>query len=140
MNNLSFKHTDWSGILKEILSISNLVWGIGMLYSKYIETNQWGYKDITIKFVSVLLETLFASILIWNVLWEKNKDLVHTIFGMTSVCIGIATFLIIWNKRGEENNINDVLGFGFFIVSIFDFMHAYYYEGLIVNDILKSQL
>jgi len=111
-----------------------------MLYSKYIETNQWGYKEITIKFMSVLLESLFASILIWNALWDRNKDLVHTIFGMTSVCIGIATFLIIWNKRGEENNINDVLGFGFFIVSIFDFMHTYYYEGLIVNDILKSQL
>ncbi len=111
-----------------------------MLYSKYIETNQWGYKEITIKFISVLLKTLFVSILIWNVLWDRNKNLVHSIFGIISVCIGIATFLIIWNKREEDNNINDILGVGFFIVSIFDFMHTYYYEGLIVNDILKSQL
>jgi len=56
------------------------------------------------------------------------------------VCIGIAKFLIVWNKRGDENNVNDILGFGFLVVSIFDFMHTYYYEGLIVNDILKSQL
>jgi len=111
-----------------------------MLYSKYIETNRWGYKDITIKFISLLLEALLVSILIWTVLWDKNKDLIHAIFGITSVCIGIATFLIVWNKRGDENNVNDILGFGFLVVSIFDFMHTYYYEGLIVNDILKSQL
>lgn len=111
-----------------------------MLYSKYIETNQWGYKDITIKFMSVLLESLFVSIVIWNVLWDRNKEFTHTIFGITCVCIGIATFLIIWNKRGEEDNINNVLGFGFLIVSIFDFMHLYYYEGLVENNILESQL
>lgn len=111
-----------------------------MLYSNYIETNQWVYKEITIKFIIVLLKTLFISILIWRVLWDGNKDLVHSILGMTCVCIGIATFLIIWNKHKEENNINDLLGFGFLIVSIFDFMHTYYYNGLIVNDILKSQL
>ena len=111
-----------------------------MLYSKYIETNRWGYKDITIKFISVLLEALLVSILIWTVLWDKNKDLIHAIFGITSVCIGIATFLIVWNKRGDENNVNDILGFGFLVVSIFDFMHTYYYKGLVVNDILKSQL
>lgn len=111
-----------------------------MLYSKCIGTNQWEYKDIIIKFMVVLSVPLFISILIWNVLWDRNKDLVHSIFGITSVCIGIATFLIVWNKRGEENNINDILGVGFFIVSIFDFMHTYYYEGLIVNDVLKSQL
>lgn len=113
---------------------------MGMLYSNYIETNQGIYKDITIKFMSVLLKTLFISILIWRGLWDRNKDLVHSILGMTCVCIGIATFLIIWNKHGEEDNINDILGVGFFIVSIFDFMHIYYYDGLIVNDILKSQL
>lgn len=111
-----------------------------MLYSKHIQTNQWGYKDITIKVMSVLLEALFVSMLIWNILWDRNKDLVHTILGITCVCIGIATFLIIWNKRGEENNINDILGFGFLIVSILDLMHTYYYEGLITNDIWKSQL
>ena len=111
-----------------------------MLHSKYSKTNRGVYKEITIKFISVLLEMLLLSILIWTMLWDKNKYLIHTILGITSVCIGIATFLIIWNKRGNENNVNDILGFGFLVVSIFDFMHTYYYEGLIVNDIFKSQL
>lgn len=111
-----------------------------MLHLKYNKTNLGGYKDITIKFISVLLGALLVSILIWIVLWDKNKDLIHSIFGITSVCIGVATFLIIWNKRGDENNVNHILGLGFLVVSIFDFMHTYYYNGLIVNDILKSQL
>ena len=111
-----------------------------MLHSIYNKANLGIYKDITIKFISTLVETLLVSILIWTVLWDKNKDLVHAILGTICVCIGIATFLIIWNKRGDENHVNDILGFGFLVVSIFDFMHTYYYNGLIVNDIFKSQL
>lgn len=111
-----------------------------MLHSIYNKTNGGIYTDITIKFIAVLLETLLVSILIWTVLWDKNKDLIHAILGITCVCIGIATFLIIWNKREDENNVNDILGFGFLVVSIFDFMHTYYYEGLIVNDISQSEL
>lgn len=112
---------------------------IGMLHWKYNKTNRGIYKDITIKFISILLEALLVSILIWTVLWDKNKDLIHAIFGITSVCTGIATFLIVWNKRGDENNVNDILGFGFLVVSIFDFMHTYYYTGIVVNDLFKSQ-
>jgi PAS domain S-box-containing protein len=111
-----------------------------MLHSKYNKTDQWGYKDITIKFISVLLEMLLVSIFIWTVLWNKDIDLIHAILENTGVCIGIAIFLIIWNKRGDENNVNDILGFGFLVVSIFDFMHTYYYKGLIINDVFKSEL
>lgn len=111
-----------------------------MLHSIYNKTNRGIYKDITIKFISTLVKMILVSILIWTLLWDKNKDLIHSILGITSVCIGIATFLIIWNKQGDENNVNDILGFGFLVVSIFDFMHTYYYKGLIVNDIFKSEL
>ena len=111
-----------------------------MLHSIYNKTNRGVYTDITIKFISVLLEMLLVSIVIWTVFWDKNKDLIHAILGIICVCIGIATFLIIWNKRGDENNVNDILGFGFLVVSIFDFMHIYYYNGLIINDIFKSEL
>lgn len=110
-----------------------------MLYLKNIEANELRYRETTIKFMSTLLAAMFASIVIWSLLWDKNKGLIHSVFGIICVCIGIATFLIIWNKR-EENDINDILGIGFFIVSVFDFMHINYYEGLIANDILKSQL
>lgn len=111
-----------------------------MLNSIYNKNNQEIYIDITIKFISSLVGAMIISIVLWTVLWYKNKNLIHEILEVASVCIGIATFLIILNKRKDENNINDLLGFGFLIVSIFDFMHTYYYKDFVVNNILKGEL
>lgn len=111
-----------------------------ILYSKYGKTYKDIYRDIAIKFISTLVKALLISIFIWDTLWDKNRDFIHSALEISSVCIGIATFLIIWNKRESENNINDIVGFGFLMVSIFDFMHSYYYNGFIVNDISKTEI
>lgn len=111
-----------------------------ILYSKYGKTYKDIYKDIAIKFISILIKAVLISIFIWCTVWSKNRDLIHSALEISSVCIGIATFLIIWNKRESEKNINDIVGFGFLMVAIFDFMHSYYYNGLIVDDIFKTEL
>lgn len=114
-----------------------------MLYSMYNKTNREVHKGITIKFVSIVVVVLLFSIFLWSVLWNENKELIHTILETTRVCIGIATFFIIWNKRESDNNINNInniLGFGFLIVSIFDFMHTYYYKDFVVHNNSKDEL
>lgn len=111
-----------------------------VLNSIYNKNNLGIYKDITIKFMQALIEAILISIVLWAILWYKNKDLIHEILEVASVCIGIATFLIILNKREDENNINDILGFGFLVVSIFDLMHTYYYKYLTGNDIFNGEL
>jgi PAS domain S-box-containing protein len=98
------------------------------------------YRNIFINFVSILIKSLIISMFIWTMLWEQNKDLIHSLLEISSICIGVATFLIIWNKREDENNINDILGYGFFMVSIFDFIHTYYYKDFILNNIFKNEL
>jgi PAS domain S-box-containing protein len=107
---------------------------------KYNDLNQVNYKNIAVKFVLALFVALFFSILIWIIFWDQNRDFVHAILELASACIGVATFLIIWSKRDNESNINDILGFGYLMVSIFDFIHTYYYENFIQNDALRGEL
>lgn len=111
-----------------------------MLYSIYNKINLGVHKGIVIKFASLLVGILLVSIFLWSLLWNENKDLIHAILETASVCIGIAIFFIIWSKRESDNNINNILGFGFLIVSIFDFMHTYYYKDFIVQNTFKGEL
>jgi PAS domain S-box-containing protein len=110
-----------------------------MVQLKHNNTNQVVYKSITSKFMFSLIASFSISILTWITLWGRDRNLVHTILGLASVCIGIAIFLIIWGKSENESSINDVLGSGFLMVSIFDFMHTYYYDNLITNDVFKGK-
>lgn len=112
--------------------------GMGKL--KYKNINLAVSKDIAVRFVLALLVSLSVSMIIVTTLWNQNRDLVHSILELTSVCIGITTFLIIWSKREHESSINDILGFGFLIVSILDFIHTYYYDSFIKNDVFKGEL
>lgn len=111
-----------------------------MVELEYNNSNQVNYKNIAVKFVFTLLVALFFSILIWIIFWDQNRDFVHAILELASACIGVATFLIIWSKRNKESSINDILGFGYLMVSIFDFIHTYYYKNFIQNDVLKGEL
>jgi hypothetical protein len=64
--------------------------------------------------------------------------MVHKILESLSIFLGIAIFLIIWNKQDDENNINNIIGFGFLMFSLLDIMHAYYYKDLLMNNIVKG--
>jgi PAS domain S-box-containing protein len=111
-----------------------------MVHLEHNKADHISYKNITIKFVFILLISLFFSILIWVTLWNQSRDLIHMVLELASICIGAAIFLIIWSKREYERSINDILGFGFLIVSIFDFMHTYYYHNFAHNEINKGEL
>lgn len=97
-------------------------------------------RYVSSRVVSVLLVSTFISFFIWITIWNDNIDLTHTILELTSICIGVATFSVIWNIKKAENSINNVLGFGFLIVSVFDLMHTYYYKFVIMNSITKGEL
>lgn len=92
------------------------------------------------KIISAIIISLFSSELLRNMLWLSNKDFAHTVLELTSVCIGVATFMVIWSKQEKGTGINDILGFGFLVVSIFDFMHTYYYKGLITTGGLSGEI
>ncbi|MDR3598334.1 MASE3 domain-containing protein [Clostridium sp.] len=98
------------------------------------------YMNITIKFIYTLVKALLVSIFIWILLWNNDRELIHSILNSGSMCIGIAIFLIIWNKREDANNFNHILGYGFLMVSIFDFMHTFYYKYFIAEYMLKGEL
>lgn len=111
---------------------------MNMSHTKYIKTTQSVYKNIVIKFICILAMALVVSILVLDVLWGRNKEVVHNILELLSIFIGCATFLIIWNKQDDENSINNILGLGFLSVSLLDIMHTYYYKYFLVNDVIKG--
>lgn len=102
-------------------------WGMNTLRIKDNEASLAIYKDIISKVILSLLMGFVVSFFIWNSVWNENREFVHTILETISICIGFSIFLILWNRREFQDNINPTLGFGFFIVSIFDFIHMYNY-------------
>lgn len=109
------------------------------LDTKHKPINQGIYKDISIKTIFTLVMALFISILVWFALWHKNRDFIHIILGLISICMGFTTFLIIWNKGEYEECINNILGFGFLAVAILNLMHTYYYKFFLGNDLIKGE-
>lgn len=102
-------------------------WGMDALHIKRNKYNVGIYKDITIKVIISLLMAGLITFFIFGSLWNEKHELIHTILEAISICIGMSIFLILWNKQELKYSINSILGFGFFAVSIFDFMHIYYY-------------
>lgn len=85
------------------------------------------YQDIISKVILSLIIGFFLSFIIWTLAWSENKEFIHKILEVISVCIGFSIFLILWNRQELQDNINPILGYGFLIVSIFDFIHMYSY-------------
>ncbi|WP_069998608.1 MASE3 domain-containing protein [Cellulosilyticum sp. I15G10I2] len=109
-----------------------------MLDIKHRKINKGIYSNIISTFLSILSITFVISLLVLEVLWRKNIEIVHMMLELLSIFIGVATFLIIWSKEEDDNSINTVLGFGFLIVALLDIMHTYYYKYLLLNDIVRG--
>jgi PAS domain S-box-containing protein len=110
-----------------------------MLDIKHKKIDKGTYSHIIITFLFLLIITLAISQLVLNGLWRSNREIVHTVLELLSVFIGVATFLIVWNKEDDDNSINNILGFGFLIVSLLDIMHTYYYKDFLLNNIIEGE-
>lgn len=109
-----------------------------MLHKKCKEINTIVYQDIIVRVIFILILSFLISLVLLNTLWNTNRDMVHKILESLSIFLGSAIFLIIWNKQDDENNINNIIGFGFLMFSLLDIMHTYYYRDLLMNNIVKG--
>ncbi|MBK1811123.1 PAS domain S-box protein [Clostridium sp. YIM B02505] len=113
-----------------------------MLDNKYElldkDTNKSIIINILITFIIVLFIAFIISIIVFYKFWSWDKELVHKTLELISIFMGIATFLIIWNRHSSEESINYILGFGYFIVSIMDAIHIYFYKYMLIHDVANS--
>lgn len=109
-----------------------------MVYTKYRECDLSIYKQMVIKMIFILSLSVLISVILLNTLWDVNRNEVHTVLELVSIFIGGAIFLIIWNKQDDENNVNNIIGFGFLAVALLDMMHTYYYKYFLIGNVIKG--
>lgn len=93
-------------------------------YAREIRT----HKAILIKLIAVVIVSMLTSYLLAPI-WGKSVNLIHT--ALESICyiIAFTSFLIIWHVN-RINRTSLLLGFGFLVIAIFDFLHTYFWQGL----------
>lgn len=82
--------------------------------------------------LSVLVEPIIILFLLWlisqsfiSALWVKYTNICHTTVELTGVFIALATFFIIWYTYKLNNPINNLIGFGFLIIAVFQTLHIF---------------
>lgn len=113
-----------------------------MLYNRDEEINRDTNQEITISiivaFIAVLTISLMIAVVIYYKFWAWNKELVHKTLELLSVFMGASTFLIIWNRQRYEESINNILGFGYLIVSVLDIIHTYLFKYIFLNNVVNG--
>lgn len=86
-----------------------------------------------ITLLSVALVSVFLSYLSSHLLqdsWQHDPIFLHSALEGACISVAVFTFLTMWQNYERSSNINRIVGFGFLLVGIFDFLHTYYYPSL----------
>lgn len=67
-------------------------------------------------------------------LWNNYMNLCHTSIELACVFIALATFVTVWYTYERTLPINQLIGFGFFLIAIFLVFHTYYSFNLQINS------
>lgn len=78
-------------------------------------------------YFAVIAAAFLLTFFILDFLWNRYFQITHTTIELACVYIELTAFSIIWNTYDRNNTINHIIGFGFFIVGIFDIIHIYLY-------------
>jgi len=82
--------------------------------------------SLALKFLLMLVIAVKFAWLMQGI-WTSNINLYHTILESACIFIALATFAAIWYTYDKSDNANNILGFGFLMVAVFDALHTYYY-------------
>ncbi|MCX7708469.1 MAG: ATP-binding protein [Clostridia bacterium] len=81
-------------------------------------------------YFTIILICFIASKLLTATIWEKNVNLLHTVFELICIFIALTSFIIVFLTHEVNQLSNRIIGFGFLAVAVFDALHTYYYVGL----------
>jgi len=96
--------------------------------------NLHGYQKILILYTLILFTGYTVSVIAAPTLWAHNVYIVHTILELICAFISIATFLVVWNTYEKNPGLNNILGYGFLSVAVFDIFHTYFFFAAQVLD------
>lgn len=100
---------------------------------KKININATSGAKAPIILLSVALVSVFLSYLSSHLLqdsWQYDPIFLHSALEGACISVAVFTFLIMWQNYERSSNINQIVGFGFLLVGIFDFLHTYFYPSL----------
>lgn len=83
---------------------------------------------LSLALVSVLLSYLCSHLL--QDAWQNDSIFLHSVLEGACISVAVFTFLTMWQNYERSSYINRIVGFGFLLVGVFDFLHAYYYPPL----------
>ncbi|MDF2531278.1 MAG: hypothetical protein K0Q65_859 [Clostridia bacterium] len=78
------------------------------------------------RFLLMFFTSLAIAMLVQNS-WTNNINLYHTVLEMSCIFIALSIFISIWYTWDKSGDNNNILGFGYLIVAIFDALHVYYH-------------
>lgn len=100
------------------------------LSSLAIRTQSKPLKIIFAQYIIILLTGYLSAAILSPTLWAKHTTILHTTLELICIFIMLSTFFTVWYAYANNPPVNQVMGFGFLMVAIFDIFHAFYYPGL----------
>lgn len=77
--------------------------------------------------VSVAVIMAFGLALLMHDTWVKSLNVYHTILELICVFIALAIFSAVWFTYNRNSSGNQLLGFGYLAIAIFDSLHTFYH-------------
>lgn len=79
----------------------------------------------------LLLSIAFITAkLLTPTIWANYTGAAHTVFELTCIFISLAIFLLVWHTYERTPPINQIIGLGFLMVTVFEIFHTYYSRAL----------
>lgn len=91
---------------------------------------EWIKGETFPQILVVFVLSLAVSLIISNTIWARYFSVLHTVFEMICIFIGLSSFLIIWLNTEVWKHSRTILGFGFLAVVVLDVFHVLYFPGL----------
>jgi len=85
---------------------------------------------LIIEYILILFFCFMLADILEDHLWKKNLILLHTSFELICVFTAMVIFVIVWYVYNSTSCRNQIIGFGFLVVAIFDTLHTLYFVPL----------
>lgn len=100
------------------------------LRSLAIQAQNKPLKKIIAQYIIILVAGYLSATILSPTLWARYTTICHTIIGLICIFIALSSFLTVWYTYNSNPPANQIMGFGFLSVAIFDMFHTLYFPGL----------